>query len=99
MSFSIHISDWNMNDRVIFFDRKEDALAIITDKTLTPSERMSKVYGAATRREGDPRASEMDSADMFLAWPSDCGALGFPDHKEWERDLAATLADLEEDEQ
>lgn len=99
MSFSIHISDWNMDDRVLHFEKKEDALAVLTDGSLTPSEKMSKLYDASPERDGDPRASAMDNADMFLAWPSDCGALGFPGPAEWKRDLADALAELEEGEE
>ena len=97
-TIDIHVMDWNDHDRVITVS-KADALAILRDTSKSPWERMQSLYELAVLDGnviGDPRASQMDEADMFLGWPTkDEKVLGYPSPAQWQHDLDEELANLE----
>lgn len=94
----IHVSDWNMRDKVITVPRVA-ALDILTESSLDPKSKATKLWdlGMAdyeNRVNSDPRASEMDEAELFFDWPMT--VFGDPADARWEADLQEQIAELEE---
>jgi len=87
----IHISDWNMNDRVIEVDDKR-AAEIIVQTAATATERMRMLYDAAKSNGAvslDPRASELEEAEIFLSWPGP--AMGFVPDGMWDSEFCEEI--------
>ena len=86
----LHLCDWNCQDRVLKFDDREPILTILKDGSRPAEKRMEEIYDLATERDGDPRASEMGTADIFVSWPSYMDT-----EMGWQREVDDSIAEME----
>lgn len=96
----IHIADWSGNDRVITVPR-DKAKEILLDTTIPANTRMDRLYELALHRTNteddqnarhDPRASEMENAEMYLTWPG--VPANYTTNENWDEEHAEDLAAL-----
>ena len=92
---TIHVSDWNMNDRVLTVPRDKFIALVKVTHPKSVKKMLNAIYDMKTDLSGDPRASEMEGAEFFVDWCALDGVLAY--HPEG--DLAELKRQIEEAEE